>query len=202
MNYKLIAPRDDELTAIEQVLVNRGIPYKDIRLYLNLNDSVIQDPYGLTNIELGAKRLLQAMLRQEEIYVQVDSDCDGYTSAAVLINYLHRVFPSIVENKVRYGLHTKKHHGIAVEDIPSGCTLVVAPDSSSNEADIHRELKANGIDVLVLDHHHAEPDGQDPAIIVNNQMCDYDNKCLSGVGVVYKFCQVLDDNYDEICDDE
>lgn len=193
MNYKLIAPRDDELTAIEQVLVNRGIPYKDIRLYLNLNDSVIQDPYGLTNIELGARRLLQAMLRQEEIYVQVDSDCDGYTSAAVLINYLHRVLPSIVENKVRYGLHTKKHHGIAVEDIPSGCTLVVAPDSSSNEADIHRELKANGIDVLVLDHHHAEPDGQDPAIIVNNQMCDYDNKCLSGVGVVYKFCKVLDD---------
>lgn len=192
MNYTLIAPRNNELTAIEQVMVNRGIPREWIHLYLNLDDSVCLDPYGLDNIELGARRLLKAVLNQEIIYVQVDSDCDGYTSAAVLINYLHRVFPATVENKVRYGLHTKKHHGIAMEDIPSGCTLVVAPDSSSNEADIHRELKANGIDVLVLDHHHAERDETDPAIIINNQMCDYENKSLSGVGVVYKFCQILD----------
>lgn len=192
MNYSLIAPRDKELSAMEQVLINRGIPKEYISLYLNLDDSVCLDPYGLDNIELGAKRLLKAILNQEIIYVQVDSDCDGYTSAATLINYLHRIFPSIVENKVRYGLHTKKHHGIAMEDIPNGCTLVVAPDSSSNETDIHKELKAQGIDVLVLDHHHAERDESDPAIIINNQMCNYDNKALSGVGVVYKFCQVLD----------
>ena len=189
MNYVLNKVSGD-YSAIEQVLVNRGIPANLISLYLNLDNSVILDPYGLTNIECAAKRLLKAMINQEEIYVQVDSDCDGYTSAAVLINYLHCIFPSTVENKVRYGLHTKKHHGISVEDIPSGCTLVVAPDSSSNEADIHRTLKANGIDVLVLDHHHAELDAQDPAIIVNNQTCDYDNKYLSGVGVVYKFCKV------------
>lgn len=192
MNYTLIAPRNEECSAIEQVLMNRGIPYQDIYLYLNLNDSVICDPYGLTNIESAAKRLLQAMIRQEEIYVQVDSDCDGYTSAAVLINYLHRIFPASVENKVHYALHSKKHHGIAIENIPEKCSLVIAPDSSSNEVEIHQELKSKGIDVLVLDHHHAEVSEKDPAIIVNNQMCDYENKSLSGVGIVYKFCKVLD----------
>ena len=114
MNYTLIAPRNNELTAIEQVMVNRGIPREWIHLYLNLDDSVCLDPYGLDNIELGARRLLKAVLNQEIIYVQVDSDCDGYTSAAVLINYLHRVFPATVENKVRYGLHTKNHHGISM----------------------------------------------------------------------------------------
>ena len=30
------------------------------------------------------------------------------------------------------------------------------------------------------------------AIVVNNQLCDYPTKSLSGVGVVYKFCQYLD----------
>lgn len=46
--------------------------------------------------------------------------------------------------------------------------------------------------MLVLDHHHAEIDINDPAIIINNQMCNYENKNLSGVGIVYKFCKVLD----------
>lgn len=193
MNYRLIAPRDNELTAIEQVLINRGISNSDIRLYLNLNDSVIQNPYDLNHIKLGAKRLLNAIVKQETIYIQVDSDCDGYTSAAVLINYLYRVFPSTVENKIKYGLHSKKHHGIILDNIPNDCTLVIAPDSSSNEVEIHKQLSMNGIDVLVLDHHHAEVDNEDPAIIINNQMCDYTNKSLSGVGIVYKFCKVLDD---------
>lgn len=193
MNYRLIAPRDNELTAIEQVLINRGISNSDIRLYLNLNDSVIQNPYDLNHIELGAKRLLNAIVKQETIYIQVDSDCDGYTSAAVLINYLYRVFPSTVENKIKYGLHSKKHHGIILDNIPNDCTLVIAPDSSSNEVEIHKQLSMNGIDVLVLDHHHAEVNNEDPAIIINNQMCDYTNKSLSGVGIVYKFCKVLDD---------
>lgn len=193
MHYKLIAPRDNDLSAIEQVLVNRGIPHEQIPLFLYTDDTVRCNPYSLTDIVPAANRVLRAMLRQEVVYVQVDSDCDGYTSAAVLINYLHRVFPSIVENKVRFGLHTKKHHGISMEDIPEGCTLVVVPDASSNEADLHQALAERGIDVVVLDHHHAERVEGDPAIIVNNQMCNYENKSLSGVGIVYQFCKVLDD---------
>lgn len=65
MNYTLIAPNNNELTAIEQVLINRGIPHNLISLYLNLNDSVLLNPYDLTNIEIGAKRLLQAIINQE-----------------------------------------------------------------------------------------------------------------------------------------
>ena len=48
-----------------------------------------------------------------------------------------------------------------------------------------------GIDVLVLDHHIADYESH-YAIVVNNQLCDYPTKSLSGVGIVYKFCQYLD----------
>ena len=48
-----------------------------------------------------------------------------------------------------------------------------------------------GIDVLVLDHHEAEKFSE-YACVINNQLCDYPTKSLSGAGVVYKFCCYLD----------
>lgn len=48
-----------------------------------------------------------------------------------------------------------------------------------------------GIDVLVIDHHEAEEVSAN-ACVINNQLSNYSNKAISGVGVVYKFCQYLD----------
>lgn len=150
-------------------------------------------PYSdLDNIELAARRLLKALVHQEQVYVQVDSDCDGYTSAALLLNYFHDIAPSTVESKWTYGLHKAKLHGIDIDNIPSGSTLVVAPDSSSNEQEKHTNLAAAGVDVIVIDHHEADDTNGDPAVIVNNQLCGYGNKSLSGVGVVYKTLQCVD----------
>ena len=70
--------------------------------------------------------------------------------------------------------------------------LVIAPDSSSNDYEVHKELAERGIDVLVLDHHEAEKYSE-YACVINNQMCDYPTKALSGAGVVYKFCSYLDE---------
>ena len=148
---------------------------------------------NLDNIEAAARRLLKALVHQEQVYVQVDSDCDGYTSSALLLNYMHDIAPATVESKWKYGLHKAKLHGIDIENIPDGTTLVVAPDSSSNEREKHETLVARGVDVIVLDHHEADGDiTGDPAVIVNNQLCGYGNKTLSGVGVVYKTLQCMD----------
>lgn len=137
--------------------------------------------------------MLKALVRQEIVYVQVDSDCDGYTSSALLLNYMHDIAPATVERNWHYGLHKAKLHGINIDDIPEGCTLVIAPDSSSNEREIHESLAERGVDVIVLDHHETDRDiTGDPAIIVNNQLSGYANKTLSGVGVVYKTLQCMD----------
>lgn len=52
-------------------------------------------------------------------------------------------------------------------------------------------LAEMGIDVLVIDHHEAEKISE-YACVINNQLCDYPTKSLSGVGMVYKFCCFLD----------
>ena len=61
----------------------------------------------------------------------------------------------------------------------------------SNDYEQHKELSEKGIDVLVIDHHEAERISE-YACIINNQLCDYPTKSLSGVGMVYKFCQLID----------
>ena len=45
--------------------------------------------------------------------------------------------------------------------------------------------------MLVIDHHEAEKISEN-ACVINNQLCDYPTKSLSGVGMVYKFCCYFD----------
>ena len=204
MEYQLKRPRDKSLSVIEQIFKNRDIT--DPKHYLNTTDDDILQPTDLDNMEVGVKMLLSHIKDGHDIFVQVDSDCDGYTSAATLINYLHKLFPAYVEQHFYYDFHKGKSHGIDLAKLPkkANIKLIIAPDSSSNQKDIHIECQKLGIDVLVIDHHESSEVGS-PACIINNHMCDYANKTLSGAGVVYKFCQYIDsmlncDHADDLLD--
>lgn len=198
MEYHLKAPMIPGYSPIEQILNNRGI--KDIYHYLHTTDNDILDPSIIMNIKNGAIMLISHIQNNDNILIQIDSDCDGYTSAATLINYLYNLFPAFVENNITYRVHEGKQHGILIDTIPEDVKLVIAPDASSNDYEEHQKLKEKGIDVLVIDHHEAEKISQ-YACIINNQLCDYPTKSLSGVGMVYKFCsyldQLIDTNYAE-----
>ena len=120
MNYQLIAPRLPNTSVIEQVLLNRGIQAQDIRHYLNTSDKDILDPTLIANIEEGAKMLIYHISQEHKIFIQIDSDCDGYTSSAFLINYLNSLFPGFTQNNIYYRVHEGKQHGLILETIPKG----------------------------------------------------------------------------------
>lgn len=190
MNYELIKPVNPEYNAIQQVLTNRGIALEDIDHYLNVSEQDNLSPLLLNNIETAAAMIIKHIDDDGPIMVQVDSDCDGYTSSALLLNYLHARFPSTIDKFV-YTLHETKVHGINMNAIPENTKLIIVPDASSNEYEKHKTLRERGIDVLILDHHQSDKVSED-ACVVNNQLCDYPTKSLSGVGVVYKLCQYMD----------
>ena len=189
MEYQLINPRRPGTSAIEQVLLNRGV--QDVQHYLNTVDSDILSPLDLDNIENGAKLLVSHIAQKSKVFVIIDSDCDGYCSSALLINYLNNLFPAFVQNNISYSPHTGKQHGIILDMIPEDVKLVIAPDSASSDYEQHEELAKRGIDVLVLDHHEA-PEVSQYACVINNQLCDYANKALCGAAIVYKFCCYID----------
>jgi len=197
MSYQLVPPRlpQQNLTAVERVLTNRGIALEDIPHYLSTTDDDILDPKLIAYINDGARMLVKHIYSNDKVLIQVDSDCDGMTSAALLINYLNCLFPAFVQNNILYRMHEGKQHGLIEKIIPycidNNVGLVIAPDASSNDYEMHKVLKEHGIDVLVIDHHEADKISE-YACVINNQLCDYPTKSLSGVAMVWKYCCYLD----------
>jgi single-stranded-DNA-specific exonuclease len=195
MRYQLLHPVNSSYSAIEQVLTNRGIPHDIIEHYLNTTDEDINSPlaFGEENLKAAARMLIQCIGENRLALIVVDSDCDGFTSSALLINFLHDLFPTWVENKLSYFIHEGKQHGLSdCFHLASDYDLVILPDSSSNDYEYHKMLVNEWCTgVIVLDHHEAEKISPQ-AIIINNQLSDYPNKELSGVGVTWQFCRYLD----------
>ena len=96
MKYKLIKDINSKYSPIEQVLTNRGIDINDIYHYLHTTDDDINsaEMFGEYRMKAAASALITAINSNENVMVIVDCDCDGYTSAAIIINYLFDLFPS------------------------------------------------------------------------------------------------------------
>ena len=176
---------------LNTLLKNRGItnPAK----FLNLSDDVIEDYNKFDNIMLAGYMLLEHLEKDNNIVVLVDSDLDGFSSGTVMYKYLKDVKPDI---KLSYITHEDKAHGLTpqvMEKLESmKCDLLIIPDAGSNDFKQHKILSDKGIDIVVLDHHYTHTYSQH-ACVVNNQMSkNINNKALTGVGVVYKFCKWLD----------
>ena len=193
MKYKLIKPIQKKYTALQQILYNRGINIEDMDSYLNTSDDCINhfSLLGKDNLFKAATALIKTITNNESAVVIVDSDCDGFTSAATLINYLYDLFPSWVANKLTWFMHEGKQHGLSDFILNDDLKLIIIPDAGSNDFEYHKQYNKKDINIIVLDHHEAEKISDD-AIIINNQLSDYPNKYLSGVGIVWQFCRYID----------
>lgn len=200
MNYRLIdnCPKELGLTAQETVLYNRGIKTKEKMIkYMNTTDDDINSfmSFGIAPLKNAAAALITTINNDEDAIIIVDSDCDGYVSSSTLINYLYDLFPAWVQNHLTWFMHSGKQHGLS--DFPidkinnPNLKLIICPDSSSNDYTYHQRLAEKDIKVIVLDHHEADRISEH-AIVINNQLSDYPNKDLAGVGVTWQFCKYLD----------
>ena len=201
MKTKLYSKFDENTPMLNRVLINRGVPINELRHYMNTTDRDINDflSLGEDNLKQAAVHLCNTIQEDKSCLIIVDADCDGYTSSAILINYLHHWVPSWTERKLKWFLHRGKQHGLSDCIEEALCyDLIICPDSSSNDYDYHKRLNEAGIPIIVLDHHEA-PEKSQYATIINNQLSNYPNKDLSGAGITWQFCRYLDyiseDNY-------
>lgn len=193
MEYKLINKTIRDSNILNQILLNRGFEtVSEIQHYLNTTNDDILNPLLLDNMYEGAQMLMRHVSNNDKTLLWFDVDLDGYSSGAAFLNYFHYLFPTFIENSVSYQTNEGKKHGLILDNVPEGIKFIIMPDAGSNNIEECQVLKEQrNIDILILDHH--ECDNQNPyACVINNQMCDYPNKTLSGVGIVYKFCQYFD----------
>ena len=190
MIYKLVENSKNDINNIQDTIFNnRGI--EDIEAFLNVgvHDCISYDL--LDNIDKAVKCLERHLEQSNNIHIVVDSDVDGYTSAAMLYQYLTKIGTDAI---VTYSIHTGKQHGLSDDiTIPGDTHLIIIPDAGSSDYEQHKAYSDKGVDIIVLDHHIATHYSEH-AIVVNNQLSsEYENKALSGAGVTYKFLQALDD---------
>lgn len=197
MKYQLLKEINPNYSTLEQVLTNRNIPLEEIQHYLYTTDNDINEPelLGENLLKSAGIALVSHIQNNDRMLIIVDCDCDGFTSAALFANYLYDLVPSYTENRVDYYFHEGKEHGLSdcinyINDV-GDYKFILVPDAGSNDFEYHKMLIAEGIDLVVLDHHLVE-EPTTAAIVINNQNSDYPNKELSGVGVVWQFCRYLD----------
>ncbi|MED0754684.1 single-stranded-DNA-specific exonuclease RecJ [Bacillus amyloliquefaciens] len=187
MAYKLIGNNDYNFNPLFTILKNRGI--ENPQSFIDVNQSSVIHFSKLDNIDKASNCLIKHLENKNKIFVQVDSDVDGYTSSSIIINYIKAIYPKA---DIRYRIHEDKEHGIFIDTIPDDVDLVLIPDAGSGQFDEHEELKKSGVDVIVIDHHECERESKH-AIVVNNQLStEYSNKTLTGAGMAYKLCQAID----------
>ena len=175
----------------EKLIKSRGGDFNGM-INATLND--VEDPEKLDNIEKGVKLLFAALEQKDKtIFIIIDCDVDGFTSAAIIWLYIKRIAPDI---SLEFTVHSGKQHGLedTIDEVINrkDLSLIILPDASSNDYVYHHELRTADIPVLVLDHHLAEYYSPD-AVVINNQLSErYLNKELTGAGVTYQFCRYLD----------
>lgn len=186
-NKDYIYLSDEEL--LTKLLEQRGV--EDVQALLNLNASYIHDGMLFNNMKWGLELLAWHIGQGSRVHIIIDSDVDGFTSSALMYQYLLDL-----GIEATYSTHMGKEHGIT-ERVLEGFEfdLLIVPDAGTNDVEMCRILTEQGKSVLILDHHEFEGEYNDYACVINCQDGYYPNNTLSGVGVVYKFCREFDKMY-------
>jgi single-stranded-DNA-specific exonuclease len=144
---------------IGRLLSQRGIDLDHAPLYLapRLRDQ-LPDPSHLRDMDPAAARLERAIRDQEQIAIFGDYDVDGATSAALLTRFFDHVGTRsriYVPDRLREGYGP---NSAALERLrDEGASVAVTVDCGTTAHEPLAQAAASGLDVIVIDHHVAEP---------------------------------------------
>ena len=176
---------------VGRVMAARGIDLDAAEQFLEptLRDA-LPDPASLAGMDVAAERLAAAIRDGEPIAIFGDYDVDGATSSALLARFLAAVgVPARVYIPDRiiegYGPTTPAMLRLRAE----GISLVITVDCGTTAFEALEAAAEAGLDLLVVDHHVAEPALPRAIAVVNpNRLDDTSGQgALAAVGVSFLF---------------
>ena len=137
-----------------------------------------------------AVRLLDVAIDEgQRILIVGDFDCDGATSTALMMRALTKmgaVVDFLVPDRFKYG------YGLTPEIVELGIKtyqpdMIVTVDNGISSHEGVARAQADGITVIITDHHLTTKETPPAEAVVNpNQLdCDFTSKALVGVGVAF-----------------
>lgn len=177
---------------VNQLLLSRGVAREDLERHRRptLRD-FMPDPSLFRDMDAAAERLASAVTAREAITVYGDYDVDGATSAALLIRLLRDLG---VEARAYIPDRLLEGYGPSGEALVrlarEGSSLIVTVDCGAMAHEALAAAHAEGVDVIVVDHHKCPPELPITAALVNpNRLDESDEAALHGhlaaVGVAF-----------------
>ncbi|MBA4118996.1 MAG: single-stranded-DNA-specific exonuclease RecJ [Candidatus Puniceispirillum sp.] len=185
-----MAQRMDLDPLVAKVLATRGVLPENADAFLTPRlKYLLPDPFTLKDMDLATQRLYQAVRRREKIVIFGDYDVDGATSSALLYRALAALG---VTAQIYIPDRLKDGYGPSVAAMErfhkQGAHLVVTLDCGTTAFEPLMRAKELGLDVIVIDHHEAEPRLPDVCALVNPNRLDEDQddlRHLAAVGVTF-----------------
>jgi single-stranded-DNA-specific exonuclease len=184
-----ISQRIDLPEVIGRILAARGVLLDGVPAFIQprLRDA-LPDPSHLHDLDRAVLRLAAAVEAAEPVGLLGDYDVDGATSLALLARYLQAVGGQVaidVPDRLQegYGPNPQALGRLAA----AGCRLVVTLDSGTTAFEALAVAAERGQEVIVVDHHAAEPRLPPALAVVNPNRCDQDSPAtdLAAVGVTF-----------------
>lgn len=180
---------------VARTLVRRGFTSPDQALaFLDPDRYQPAPPSDLPNLIQAAERLERAIQEGERICVWGDFDVDGQTATTTLVSTLEDLGAT-----VRYHIPHRKREGhgfhlpVLKRLLAEGIDLVLTCDTGVTAHETVAFAQAQGVDVIVTDHHDLPPTLPPAHAVVNPKMLPETHplRQLPGVGCAYKLTQAL-----------
>ena len=174
---------------LARVLATRGVTLDTVHDFLHPTlKTLMPDPSTLAGMDQAVERLVVAINSKEKIGVFGDYDVDGATSSAVLRRFFRSIGIDPVmyipdRMKEGYGPNTPALLALAEQ----GVKIVITVDCGISAYEPLKAAKEAGLDVIVADHHKADPVLPVAAAVVNPNRLDDTSKQghLAAVGVTF-----------------
>ncbi|MBY0462580.1 MAG: single-stranded-DNA-specific exonuclease RecJ [Alphaproteobacteria bacterium] len=180
---------------VTRLLVNRGVTLETADNYLRPTlRELLPDPSLLLDMDKAIERTIKAIEAKQPIVVYGDYDVDGATSSALLRRYFKDIGYPIqlyIPDRIEEGYGANKE---ALELLyRQGQRLVLMVDSGTTAFEPLEHAHSLGLDVIILDHHTAQPALPKTIGIVNPNRLDQDlgnygylrHLCAAGVSFLF-----------------
>ncbi|MCZ6845655.1 MAG: single-stranded-DNA-specific exonuclease RecJ, partial [Alphaproteobacteria bacterium] len=191
----MLAQRLDLPEVVGRLLAARGVDIDNAQRFLNptLRDA-LPDPNCLKDMDRAVDRLIAALQASEPIAIFGDYDVDGATSSALLARFFAAVGAPVriyIPDRIRegYGPNAPALLRLRAE----GIKVVITVDCGITAFEALDDAEQAGIDVIVVDHHVAEPRLPAAAAVINPNRLDDESGLgmLAAVGVSFLLAVAL-----------
>lgn len=174
---------------VTRLLAARGIGMDGVSGFMNptLREQM-PDPYVLRDMERAANRIADAIEKSQRVAVFGDYDVDGATSSALLKRFFTALglpLDIYIPDRIKEGYGPNAAALQSLRD--KGADLLITVDCGITAYDAIAAGKAAGLDIVILDHHRAEPALPDADAVVNPNRIDDDSGLghMAAVGVTF-----------------